>query len=117
MQAPPLCAALYLPAGQGVLQELLPAEPGGDSLPAAQDVQEAVPPFEYVPEGQVLHVDLPAWGCEVPAGQDLQEAAPCHSLYLPAGQGVHEAAPASAENSPAPQGLQAVMSTRPALSE
>ena len=52
MHAPPAAAAEYLPAGQEVLQELLPAEPGGDVLPAAQDVQEAVPPFEYVPTGQ-----------------------------------------------------------------
>ena len=116
MQAPPLCAALYLPAGQGVLQELLPAEPGGDSLPAGQDVQEAVPPFEYVPEGQVVHVDFPP-GEAVPAGQVWQEVDASHSLILPAGQDVHEAAPASAENSPGPQGLQAEMSPRPALSE
>ena len=114
MQAPPLCAAEYLPAGQGVLQELLPAEPGGDVLPAEQFVQEVVPPFEYVPTGQVMHEDFPAWGCEVPAGQDLQEAAPSHSLYLPAGQGVHEAAPAS-EYSPDEQGSQASIVPRPIL--
>ena len=117
MQAPPFAEFLYLPAGQGVLQELLPAEPGGDVVPAAQDVQEAVPPFEYVPAGQAVHVDLPTAGVCVPAGQVWQEVDASHSLIVPAGQRVHEAAPASAENSPAPQGLQAVMSPRPALSE
>ena len=116
VQAPPAAEFLYLPAGQGVLQELLPAEPGGDVLPAAQDVQEAVPPFEYVPEGQVVHVDRPGPGVCVPAGQFLQEGDASVSLIVPAGQDVHEVAPAS-EYTPAPQGMQAVISPRPALLE
>ena len=118
VQAPPAAEFLYLPAGQEVLQELLPAEPGGESgLELGQGGQEAVPPFEYVPAGQAVHVDLPTAGVCVPAGQVWQEVDASHSLIVPAGQRVHEAAPASAENSPAPQGLQAVMSPRPALSE
>ena len=95
MQAPPLCAALYLPAGQGVLQELLPAEPGGDSLPAGQDVQEAAPAAEYLP-----------------AGQDVQ--APPAAEYVPAGHCL-QLFPLETEYSPAPQGSQALIVPRPIL--